>query len=170
MQSLAVASSVAAYSGLSTNLVVTGFSSSSSTSSNSFGMINQIQLVILLPLIGAFLPLKIYDYIKSTKANLFNLSFLPINNSENMIHFKNWFYFKQPNSFLNLLDLNSGSALVNILALTTTVGIMVWLHIIISFIYFALKKINKCIIVTKLTLKVLKFLTFNFYIGVFLET
>ena len=59
-----------------------------------------------------------------------------------MIHYKNWFDFKQPNSFLNLLDLNSGSALVNILALTTTVGIMVWLHIIIVFIYFALKKIN----------------------------
>ena len=170
VQSLAVASSVAAYSGLSTNLVVTGFSSSTSTSSNSFGMINQIQLVILLPLIGAFLPLKIYDYLKSMKTSLFNLSFLPTNNSENMIHFKNWFDFKQPNSFLNLLDLNSGSWLVNILALTTTIGIVIGLHIVIVVIYFVLKKTNKCMKVTKLILKILKFLTFNFYIGVFLET
>ena len=87
-----------------------------------------------------------------------------------MINFKGWFNFKQQNSFLNLLDLNSGSALVNILALTTTIGIVVGLHIVIVIIYFVLKKTNKCMKITKLILKVLKFLTFNFYIGVFLET
>ena len=145
VQSLAVASSVAAYSGVSTNLVVTGFSSSSSASSNSFGMINQIQLVIILPLIGAFLPLKIFDYLKSMKTSMFNLSFLPTNNSEGMINIKSWFDFKQSNSYLNLLDLNSGSAFANILTLTTTVWMVVGIHIVFLILYVILRKTNRLI-------------------------
>ena len=96
VQSLAAASAISAAAGVSSTMLVTMFSSTSSSSSNSFGMINQIQLVILLPLIGAFLPQKIYDYLKSMNASLFNLSFLPQSNSQSLIDFKSWFDFKQP--------------------------------------------------------------------------
>ena len=125
VNSLATAVQAAAYVGCSVSLIVTVFSSSSSASSRSFGMINQIQLVIILPLIGAYIPQKIYDYLKSMNASLFNLNFLPTSNSGSTISFKSLFTYKQPNSYLYLLQLNSGSAFVNILDLTTTVGFII---------------------------------------------
>ena len=170
VKSLAVASAIAAAAGVSSTMLVTMFSSSSSSSSNSFGMINQIQLVILLPLIGAFLPQKIYDYLKSMNASLFNLSFLPSSNSESSINIKSWFDFKQPNSYLYLLQLSSGSALVNILSLTTMVGAVIWLHILLLIIFSILFKLNKLVRVRRLIEKILKMLTFGFYVGVWIET
>ena len=170
VKGLAVASAIATSAGVSSTMLVTMFSSSSSSSSNSFGMINQIQLVILLPLIGAFLPQKIYDYLKSMNASLFNLSFLPSSNSESSINIKSWFDFKQPNSYLYLLQLSSGSALVNILSLTTMVGAVIWLHILLLIIFSILFKLNKLVRVRRLIEKILKMLTFGFYVGVWIET
>ena len=46
VNAMAAASQIGAITGVSSNLVLTVFSSSSSSSSNSFGMLNQIQLVI----------------------------------------------------------------------------------------------------------------------------
>ena len=137
VSSLATAVQAAAYVGCAVNLLITVFSSSSSASSRSFGMINQIQLVIILPLIGAYIPEKIYDYLKSMNASLFNLNFLPTSNSAGTISFKGLFTFKQPNSYLYLLQLNSGSAFVNILDLTTIVGFVIQhLRFIIIWIFF----------------------------------
>ena len=131
---MAAAAQITAIMGISTNLIVTVFSSSSSSSSNSFGMLNQIQLVILLPLIGAYIPQKIYDYLKSMNTSLFNMNFLPTSNSESTISLKSVFDFKQPNSYLYLLQLNSGSSIVNILNLTTTVGFVIAAHILLLII------------------------------------
>ena len=170
VSSLATAVQAAAYVGCAVNLLITVFSSSSSTSSRSFGMINQIQLVIILPLIGAYIPEKIYDYLKSMNASLFNLNFLPTSNSAGTISFKGLFTFKQPNSYLYLLQLNSGSAFVNILDLTTIVGFVIAIHILVLVLFAILTKINKYRRLKNLSLKILKMLTFGFYIGVLLET
>ena len=170
IKAMAAAVQAAAYMGIAANLVLTVFSSSSSSSSNSFGMINQIQLVIILPLIGAYIPEKIYDYLKSMSASLFNLNFLPTSNSESTISFKSLFNFKQPNSYLFLLQLNSGSAFVNILDLTTTVGFVIGIHILILVLFVIFTKINKCRRLKDISLKILKMLTFGFYIGVLLES
>ena len=169
-KAMSAATQAAAYMGVSSNLMLTVFSSSSSSSSNSFGMMNQIQLVILLPLIGAYLPQKIYDYLKSMNASLFNLNFLPTSNSQSTISFKALFDFKQPNSFLFLLQLNSGSAFVNIIDLTTTVLIVVGVEIILLIIYVILRKTNKFQTLKSVMLKIFEMLTFGFYIGVWLET
>ena len=121
-QQMATAAMFAALFGTSTSIIVTLFSSSSSASSNSFGMMNQIQLVIIFPLIGPYLPEKIYDYLKSMSTNLFNLNFMPTSKTKSTVSFKSLFDYKQQNSYLYLLQLQSGSAFVNILDLTTTVG------------------------------------------------
>ena len=167
---MAAAAQITAIMGISTNLIVTVFSSSSSSSSNSFGMLNQIQLVILLPLIGAYIPQKIYDYLKSMNTSLFNMNFLPTSNSESTISLKSVFDFKQPNSYLYLLQLNSGSSLVNILDLTTTVGFVIAAHILLLIIYVILRKINKYVQLQNFTLKLLGMMTFGFYLGVCLES
>ena len=170
VKSLSAAAALAAYLGVSSNLVLTVFSSSTSSSSNSFGMINQIQLVIIFPLIGPYLPQKIYDYLKSMSTSLFNLNFLPTSNTESTISFKDLFDFKQQNSYLYLLELKSGSAFVNILDLTTTVGFVIWIHIILLIIFAILHKLHRFNVVKKFISKILEMLTFGFYIGVWLET
>ena len=170
VKALSAAAELSAYLGVSSNLLLTVFSSSSSSSSNSFGMINQIQLVIIFPLIGPYLPQKIYDYLKSMSTSLFNLDFLPTSNSESTISFKSLFDYKQQNSYLYLLKLESGSAFVNILDLTTTVGFAIGVHIILLIIYAILHKLNKLQWLKKIILKVIEIMSFGFYIGVFLET
>ena len=167
---MAAAFQAAAYTGLSTNLIVTLFSSSSSSSSNSFGMINQIQLVIIFPLIGPYIPQKIYDYLKSMSTSLFNLNFLPTSNAESTISFKSLFESKQQNSYLYLLELKSGSAFVNIMDLTTTVGIVIGLHLLLLIVFAILHKIGRLVIIKKIISRILEMLTFGFYIGVCLET
>ena len=168
-QHMATAAMFAALFGTSTSVIVTLFPSSSSASSNSFGMMNQIQLVIIFPLIGPYLPEKIYDYLKSISTSLFNLNFMPTSNTESTISFKSLFDYKQQNSYLYLLQLKSGSAFVNILDLTTTVGFAIGLHIILLIVYVILNKLNKLLWLKNIILKVIQPLSFGFYIGVFLE-
>ena len=170
VKGLSAAASLSAYLGVSSNLILTVFSSSSSSSSNSFGMINQIQLVIIFPLIGPYLPEKIYEYLKSMSTSLFNLNFLPTSNTESTISFKSMFDYKQQNSYLYLLQLKSGSAFVNILDLTTTVGFAIGVHIILLIVYVILNKLNRILWLKNIILKVIQKLSFGFYIGVCLET
>ena len=170
VQALSAAASLSAYLGISSNLILTIFSSSSSSSSNSFGIINQIQLVIIFPLIGPYLPEKIYDYLKSMSTSLFNLNFLPTSNTESTISFKSLFDYKQQNSYLYLLQLKSGSAFVNILDLTTTVGLVIGIHIVLLILFAVLHKLNKLQRLKNIVLKIIGMLSFGFYIGVWLET
>ena len=169
-QRMATAAMFAALFGTSTSVIVTLFSSSSSASSNSFGMMNQIQLVIIFPLIGPYLPEKIYDYLKSMSTSLFNLNFMPTSNTESTISFKSLFDYKQQNSYLYLLQLQSGSAFVNILDLTMTVGFVIGLHVILLIVYVILNKLNRILWLKNIILKVIQKLSFGFYIGVCLET
>ena len=170
VQALSAASALSAYLGVSSNLILTIFSSTSSSSSNSFGMINQIQLVIIFPLIGPYLPEKIYDYLKSMSTSLFNLNFMPTSNTESTISFKSLFDYKQQNSYLYLRQLKSGSAFVNILDLTTTVGFVIGLQIVLLIMYAVLHKLNKLQRLKNIVLKVIQTLSFGLYIGVWLET
>ena len=80
-----------------------------------------------------------------------------------------WFDFKQPHKYLFLLQLSSGSALVNILSLTTIVGIVIWIHVLMLIVYFILAKTSRVQVIKKLKSKVLKMLTFGFYIGIWIE-
>ena len=169
-QQMATAAMFAALFGTSTSIIVTLFSSSSSASSNSFGMMNQIQLIIIFPLIGPYLPEKIYDYLKSMSTSLFNLNFMPTSNTESTISFKSLFDYKQQNSYLYLLQLQSGSAFVNILDLTTTVGFAIGLHLILLIMYVILNKLNRFLWLKNIIFKVIQTLSFGFYIGVCLET
>lgn len=119
---MAVAAIYAAAAGISANIVVAMFTSTASSGSSSYGMLNQIQLVILLPLLQTYMPDKLYDYLKSMKAGLFNGDFLPTEDSNTFTDFKNMFDFPQVHTYLKLLGLSSGSAFVNILNLTVIIG------------------------------------------------
>ena len=169
IQTMATVAAISTAMGIASNLLVAVLTSSSSSSS-SFGMMNQIQLLILIPLIGPYIPSKIFDFIKAMSASLMNFNFMPTSNSSNMIDFKGQFTFSQPNSFLYLLDLKSGSAFVNILNLTSTVGMVIWVHLLILIAFMILRKVSRFVKLKKLVFAILTSLTFGFYIGVWMES
>ena len=107
--------------GISLNLLISALTSATSPQSK-FGLINQIQLLLILPLINCYYPEKVMDFIKAMKSSLFTLSFLPMDQSETIIDLKNMFKTAQYNSYMYLLDLKSGSAFINVLNLSIVVG------------------------------------------------
>lgn len=77
---------------------------SGSSPSSMFTMLNAIQLILLLPLIGAYLPVNVLSYIKGLNFALleFGADFITF-----VYDFKN-FKFEQNNQYLNLIGLNYG--------------------------------------------------------------
>jgi cysteine-rich repeat protein len=60
----------AAFFGVSSNILISFATAGSSGSS--FGMVNQIQLILILPMIDSFFPEKILDFIKAMNDSLFS--------------------------------------------------------------------------------------------------
>jgi hypothetical protein len=105
-----------AFAGVSMSSMA-ALTTSSSSSSSSFGMVNQLQMIIILPLLGSFVPQKIMDFVKAMSDSLFKMEFLPTNGSSLMDSMNEHFDFFQYNLYLYVLGLESGSAVVNIINL-----------------------------------------------------
>ena len=110
-------------------------------------MLNSVQLILLLPLIGAYLSPNSLDFIRGMKIWLFNFDFISFkflqsNNVDNILD------FDQNNSYLNLIGLESGSSALNIIQLQV-------LHYcyfcLLSNIIFATYKSNLLLFVYSLT-------------------
>jgi hypothetical protein len=72
-------------------------------------MMNAVQLLLLLPLIGAYLPKSVLDFIRSMNFSLFNFEFLSLEgNPETKDEISN-ISFKQDDTVLYLIGLKSGS-------------------------------------------------------------
>ena len=169
-KSVALASVVAAFAGVAANAVLAAMTSTSSGSTNSFGMMNQLQLVILIPMLKTYLPDKIYNYLKSMSTSLFNINILPTSDSSSFINFQSIFDYNQQDSYLKLLGLTSGSAFVNILNLMTTIGCIVCIHIIAFILFLIVRKLARLRRIKGILIKILEILTFGFYITVYIET
>ena len=83
---------------------------STSTLQSSLAMINSIQLLLLLPLIGSYMSENFIGFIWAMKFALLSFDFL---NEFKANYVKNLFEFEQNNSYLNLIGLESGSSGVN---------------------------------------------------------
>ena len=153
-----------------TSSILISVLTTASSSQSSFGMINQIQLILIIPLISAYLPDDIIDFIKAMNESLFNFKFLPTEDSSLMESIKNYFDFQQTNSYLYLLGLESGSALVNILKLSWILAIILAFHLVLIFLYYYLGSIWKFNKIAKVIRLTLSFLTFGLYINWMLGT
>ena len=169
-KSVALASVVAAFVGVAANAVLAAMTSTSSGSTSSFGMMNQLQLVILIPMLKTYLPDKIYNYLKSMSTSLLNINFLPTSDSSSFIDFQAMFDYNQQDSYLKLLGLTSGSAFVNILNLMTTVGCIVCIHIIAFILFLIVRRLARLTWIKNFLIKLLEMLTFGFYITVYIES
>jgi hypothetical protein len=149
---------------------ITAVLTSSSSSSSSFGMMNQLQMIIILPLIGSDIPEKVMDFIKAMGDSLFTFEFLPTGESSVVVFIEEKYDFTQMNPYLFLLGLESGSAIVSVTNLLIVLFFVFCVHVIMCAIYLILKYALKLNWIPKQLRKVLSSLTFGTYITVLLET
>lgn len=83
---------------------------------SSFSMMNFIQILLILPLIGAFMPLKVIDFIRSMSFGMFNFDFIPQPFDVSTGNGAYIITFDQSNDYLNLIGLESGSSFVNLIS------------------------------------------------------
>jgi hypothetical protein len=95
------------------------------TSSNGmFGIIYQIQIIMLLPLIGIDVGEDVIDFFRSISELMFTFKFIPDNFTFFGIDIYKDFDYPQSNWYLNLLDLTSGSSMTNTTSLLWIASIL----------------------------------------------
>ena len=78
-----------------------------------FSLVNHFQLLILLPMLGAYMPSNLITFLQGLKVSLFSFdtkiieSYTSLNSAVNAIN------FTQPNVYLLRIDFDSGSTIVN---------------------------------------------------------
>jgi len=93
---------------------------SASSAQSMFSLFNAIQLFLLLPLIGTFMPWKVIDYLTSLNFTLVSMDFIPLGKGGKMQSIMEMVDYEQTNSYLELLDLESSSAFINLLKMAIT--------------------------------------------------
>jgi cysteine-rich repeat protein len=150
--------------------ILAAFMSIPTWQSSSFGMINQLQMIIILPLIGTFIPGKVMDFLKAMSDSLIALEFLPSNDSTFVDRIDEKLEVDQSNLYLYLLELQSGSALVNMMNLLFVIFQVVFIHVSVFALFHLFKYLIKVSYLKNVFGKVLTSLSFGFYIVLFLET
>ena len=165
---LQVATLVAAGGSAAMNVISSSMSNPSPNST--FSLVNQIQLLLLLLWLPAYLPLKVIDYIRSLAMSLieFNIDWSFIFVFKKMI---NWFDYEQPSDQLYITGVTSGSAFINMadtIAILLSIGVF---HLLILLIYVAKVKGRKKLGCSwKLLVYIFKSLTFGFYFRLVFES
>jgi len=79
-----------------------------------WAMINQLQLLLLLLITGAYLPKDIRDYISGMEFSMFSLSFLSIKSIQIVEYSIGWIDFDQSNHRIGGSGIESGIGNINI--------------------------------------------------------
>ena len=102
-----------------TNLLIMALNASSTQSM--FSLLNAIQLFLLLPCIGTYLPFEIVKYMISLDFSLISMEFMPKIDLELIVKMID---YEQTDPYLKLIDFDSSSAIIN---LTDTILFMLTL-------------------------------------------
>ena len=117
--------------------IITSICSNSSPQS-SMTMLNSVQLILLLPLIGSYLSPNVLDFIRGMKFCLLSLDFLSMANVD-INNVNSYIDFEQSNSYLYLIGLKSGSSGVNIFWIAGISILLPIIHGVISIFYLFIK-------------------------------
>ena len=133
-----------------------------------FNFINQVQLILLLPMLWSAMPKLLVNFIASLNLCLLNFG-VAFGDSPSMNSFFTLDY-DQPNEYLSKIKLKSGSWLVNLTGVFYTILIIILLHIFITFLRSWLKWNNNEIFFHKMLNVCFLFFTFGFYIQQFMNS
>ena len=116
---------------------------SSYSVSSIFGFVNEVQLILLLPMLPYFMPQFIQDFIAKLNYCMFSFSFLYNYISLHLFNVEFQMTYEQQSYYIDLMDIKSGSSLINIQGNLLTLLQIIWCHIVILIIhYFIWKKQN----------------------------
>ena len=101
--------------------------------------LNQFQLILLIFLTGAYIPLRIVDYLSSLKATTCSFNFIPFKDIPGLNTLTDWLSSELPLPQLEYFGLLSGSAFVNNFSLIWIVVILIIVTLIFLMIYFLSK-------------------------------
>ena len=99
-----------------------------------WAILNQLQILILLPLMFGNFNSRIRNYILSMEAALFSFSFVSVKDLV-LDQETEEIEFDQPNKYLELIGLQNGSSFVNSLGLFIILGSLTIFHILIWLFY-----------------------------------
>ena len=107
----------------------------SSSPQGSFSMLNAVQLILLLPLIGAHLPFDVLAFIVGMDFAFLNVDVFSFNKSEVSHKLLSYFEFEQDNSYLYLIGLEYGDSASNVIDTLDNFIILPVIHLIVAIIY-----------------------------------
>lgn len=116
---------------------------SMSSPQGAFSLLNQFQLFILLPMIGAYIPQKIVELITGMSFSMFSFSFIPFEKIPIVFDLFNSFDYAQDDSYFDEIGLTSGSTFLNHIALIIIVSTVVICHLTFLPCYTASKKLSE---------------------------
>ena len=132
--------------------------------SSIFGFINEVQLILLLPMLPYFIPQFLQNFIAKLNYCIFSFSFLYNYISQHLVNVEFKITFDQPSYYFGLMDIRSGSNLINIQGNLLTLFKIIWIHLLFLSINYWLR--NKHILPWYLKwIRTFKnFMTFGIYI------
>ena len=122
---------------------------------------------MLLPLISKFTPKQVEDMISYSGFPVLMLNTISKNTLLNASLIQNM-TFDQSEPYLEKLDWESGSTIINNLALMLILVILAIFNLLVNTLYCLTKSQNNCF--QRFILKAYKFFTFSVYIRIFYET
>ena len=164
LTSYSYATQTAASVGVASSVVSSSVSGGSPQ--GAWAMINQLQILILLPLMIDNFNSKVRDYILSMDFALFSFDFISLNgliphDSKKALN------FDQQNEYLGIMGLESGSALKNNFGLLLMITILAFFHLFLWPLYCKFKHRRSRL--AKLVKYLWYFMTLTIYIRLFIE-
>lgn len=104
-----------------------------------FGMINQFQLFLLLPMLPSYFPPRLVRMILGVDLALISFDFLEMNSASFIDKVHDLVKLEQNDEYLQEIGVESGSAIVNITTTTVLVGIIILCHIAFGILYWFLR-------------------------------
>ena len=143
---------------------------STSPSQSIFSMINHFQILMLMPLIGAYIPKDIYDFLQGN-----SLLFLSVDTSlmkyliipEILNDFAD---YEQSSYYLNVIGLESGSALITQLHIILSILLVGWITLLLIPIYSCIKKPIVSTLYSKIMPKIMNYFVYAIYLRIMIQT
>lgn len=108
---------------------------SASASQGTFSLLNAVQLLLLLPLIGVYLPANIISYITSMNFSLFNFDFLSWQKAPKIESETSKIDYDQREDYLAEIGLTSGNSAINMVGLLGISSLIPVIHLLFGISY-----------------------------------
>jgi hypothetical protein len=155
--------------GIGVGVGITSAFLTSSSPQSAFSMINQFQMLLLLPLIGTYIPDEIVKLIVGMDFAMFSLAFIPIDQIPGFSYIVGILHENQKMEYLDTIGLQSRSSLVNSISLLFTMFLVLGIHGIVFLMYRKIKDISNPKLIHRAIIKVFEVLTLSFYIRILME-